>query len=54
MRADLITTHIPEQQRLLDFERYLAKQIGQPVTTDFSLRLVTESHFQAKPAKHQQ
>jgi len=48
LSADLLTTRLPDQKSLLRFEHDLAEQLGQPITADFSLRLVTENHFKTQ------
>ena len=45
INGDLISSHIPDQKMLAQFEQHLADQLGQPVTVDFSVRLVTENYF---------
>ncbi|NYT46776.1 MAG: hypothetical protein H0A75_03160 [Candidatus Methanofishera endochildressiae] len=43
--ADLISTHMPDPQELATLEKQLSKQLGQAVTIDLSVRLVTENYF---------
>ena len=46
LSADLFTTQIPNPQMLVLFEQHLSEMLDHPVTVDFSVRLVTDSHFQ--------
>jgi len=43
--GDLISTRFPDSLVLAQFEQHLAEQLGQPVSVDFSIRLVTEKYF---------
>ncbi len=43
--GELISTQIPDTKMLLQFEKHLRDQLGQPVIVDFSVRLVTGKHF---------
>lgn len=47
--ADLMSTHIPDNKELADFEQQLTQQLGQSVAIDFSVRLVTENYFKQVP-----
>jgi len=43
--ADLISTHMPNPQELATLEKQLSEQLGQAVTIDLSVRLVTKNYF---------
>ncbi len=43
--ADLISTHMPNPQELAALEKQLSEQLGQAVTIDLSVRLVTKNYF---------
>lgn len=43
--SDLISTRLPDPKMMKLFEQHLAKKLDRPVVVDFSVRLVTESHF---------
>ncbi|OQK17539.1 hypothetical protein AU255_06605 [Methyloprofundus sedimenti] len=47
--ADLMSTHIPDNKELADFEQQLTQQLGQSVAIDFSVRLVTDNYFKQAP-----
>ncbi len=49
LSADLLSKHMPDSQLLAAFERQLSDQLKQPVTVDFSVHMVTESHFASIP-----
>ncbi len=46
INADLISTQVPSVQLLERFEKQLSGQLKQPVQVDFSIHMVTESHWE--------
>lgn len=45
LNVDLISTSMPTPQLLTLFEQHLSKQLNQPVRVNFSVHMVTKSHF---------
>jgi hypothetical protein len=43
--ARIIPVRLPDPQELATLEKQLSKQLGQAVTIDLSVRLVTENYF---------
>ena len=43
--GDLISTQMPGPETVAQFEQYLSKNLGRPVTVAFTVRLVTKNYF---------